>query len=140
MKEPLTKRLAIIHFVLGLIVIIFWTFVFIYPGLIAYLLKAVLFEMPSANGIFEAIDWALTGIANILLFVAFIWLIIAAPFVAAFSILLCGIPSMVGSIAIFKDKLWGTKVLRLCSFSYLVIFPLGTILGIYTLITLKKLK
>lgn len=112
MREPLTKKLAIIHLIFGLIVIVFWTFVFIYPGLIAYLLKAVLFDMPSANGIFEAIGWVIIGIVNVLLFVAFIWLIVAAPFVAAFSILLCGIPSLVGSISIFKNRPWGVRVLR----------------------------
>jgi len=80
--------------------------------------------------------WGITFIPNIGHEASYILRLVAtwgSIFLAVFSV-----PEIIGGIGLIKRKEWGRIVVLVVSFFNLINFPLGTALGIYSIIILLK--
>jgi hypothetical protein len=143
-RNPDRKRkvLSIIHIMCGMLICIVMAILFFFPGVIFYIAELAFkhFELPGTNDLISVITWLFEVITIVIFVYGLLLLMMAIPLFSLFIFLFVGLPSLIGGIGLYRNKTWGRGLLKFVSFLYLLIIPLGTILGIYSLETLKRIN
>ena len=103
----------------------------IWPGLLAYFLFPDL-EWADGDSATVVVLNVLIAIKYFIVVVALISLIGITHLFAIPIALLMGVPAIVGGIGLLKNKKWAMKLLVFEAVLYLLVFPLGTVLSIFT--------
>jgi hypothetical protein len=139
MNTPSTHRtLAISHLISGAIVCLLMILAIAnLDTLMEKFYDFILIDLPEF-GWTTFISWIMIALFNVIIFVSTIWFVALAPLLTYFFIITIGIPSIICGQGLLMEKKWASTATKVVSFLYLILFPIGTAFGIWSLVRLRR--
>jgi hypothetical protein len=146
MTEPLTlhlknKGLVICHIIWAILLTIPFVIVMMFPDqMVDNLFDWLLFDLPEMNDPLSVVFWIILGVVNVLIVVAVMAVVLVFRLIAIPVMILTCIPSVVGAIGEMLNKRWGMKWMLVSGLFSLLLIPLGTALGVWTIVKYRRMN
>jgi hypothetical protein len=133
------KWLVICHVLWAIVLTIPFVMVMLFPDqMIDNLFDWLLLELPEIHDPVSTILWIFIGAVNLLIILAVMSVFLVFQVIAIPVMIVTCLPSAIGAFGEMMNKKWGIKMLLVSGVFSLLLIPIGTSLGIWTIVSYRR--